>query len=141
MPIREFRCQTCDALTEQIINMSAEVPERIKCKRCGSPALLRTHSNVAIMREGSDNAPLDIAIGRDANARWDDIKRRQEIRDKVRTQSGQLGVVATGRNEFVPVTEEQKVLRTQVHEALDARGNRRFEGDGTKSVADIEKTW
>ena len=141
MPIREYRCATCDALTEQILNMSDEIPPKIKCKRCGSDAQLRTHSTFAISREGSDNAPVDIAIGRDARARWDDIHARQEQRDKVRVDSGQVGIVATGRNEFAPVTEQQKLLRTEVHEALESRGDKRIAGAGTPSVADIEKTW
>jgi putative FmdB family regulatory protein len=141
MPIREFKCDVCDAVTEQILNMSDDIPERIKCRRCGSPAKLKKFSIFAVAREGSDNAPMDIAIGRDARARWDDIYRRQEARDKVRRDNGQVGLVATGRNEFAPIAPEQKQLRTEVHEALEQRGEKRFEGSGTASVADIEKTW
>jgi hypothetical protein len=69
-----------------------------------------------------DNAPVDNLIGADADRRWADINRRQEIRDRVRAQAGETGLSMTGRNEFTPVTVQQKELRTSLNETVAASG-------------------
>jgi hypothetical protein len=45
-------------------------------------------------------APIDVVIGRDAEARWSDIHRRQGDRDKVREEAGKSSLIMTGRNDF-----------------------------------------
>ena len=69
-----------------------------------------------------DNAPIDNLVGRDAEIRWNDIHHRQEVRDSVRQQTGEVGLTMTGRNEFKPVTATQKKLRTSLNEAVASAG-------------------
>ena len=69
-----------------------------------------------------DNAPVDSFIGKDAERRWEDINRRNELRDKVRSETGETGLSMVGRNEFTPITTTQKELRTSLNEAVTSGG-------------------
>jgi hypothetical protein len=69
-----------------------------------------------------DNPPVDNFIGRDAERRWDDIHQRQATRDKVRQESGQVGLTMVGRNDFQPLSSEKKELRTSLNETIASSG-------------------
>lgn len=123
MPLFEYRCSTC-GLTEEHLHLgSSPAPTSLTCSRCKATSQkLEFPTRVALARSGMDNAPVDNLIGADADRRWADIHRRQEIRDKVRTTSGEAGLSMTGRNEFTPVTVQQKELRTSLNETVAASG-------------------
>ena len=108
MPIYEYKCDSCGLVQELIQPWSQEHPKWKKCINCGSraneafihgPAMI--HSDKAAANE----VPFDVAVGRDAEARWADIKHRQKLRDKVRRESGAQGLTMTGRNEFQPIKD------------------------------------
>lgn len=123
MPLFEYRCSSCGLTEERLILGTRPAPPTDTCTRCGaSSQKLDYPTRVALARSGMDNAPVDNLIGRDAERRWDDIHRRQEIRDKVRVDSGEAGLSMTGRNEFTPVTVQQKELRTSLNETVAASG-------------------
>ena len=123
MPLFEYRCSSCGLIEEHLIMGSRPVPATQVCGRCKSEAKkLDFPTSVALARSSMDNAPTDNLIGADADRRWSDIHRRQEMRNKVRQESGEAGVSMVGRNEFVPVTVQQKELRTSLNETVAQGG-------------------
>ena len=123
MPLFEYRCVACGLTEEHLVMGSRPAPATETCSRCGaSSQKLDFPTRVALARSGMDNAPTDNLIGADADRRWSDIHRRQEMRNKVRQESGEAGVSMVGRNEFVPVTVQQKELRTSLNETVAQGG-------------------
>ena len=84
MPLFEYRCGACGLTEERLIMGSRPAPPTDTCTRCGKVSQkLEFPTRVALARSGMDNAPVDNLIGADADRRWADINRRQEIRDRV----------------------------------------------------------
>jgi hypothetical protein len=78
---------------------------------------------------------VDVVVGRDAASRWEDIERRQQIRNKVRKESKEKGLIATGRNVFQPLSQDQKKQRTAIKQEIEKRGfNPSYEGKDEKLV-------
>lgn len=100
----DFRCQKCECVQELVQSIKDPLPGKLKCKvkDCGGWALQIIYAP-AVSLQGMTHEPFDIAIGRDAEVRWADIRRRQAIRNKVRQESGEQALVMTGRNEFAPI--------------------------------------
>lgn len=100
----DFRCQKCSCVQELIQSIKDPLPSKLKCKvkDCGGWAQQVIYAP-ALSRVGMSNEPFDVAVGRDAEVRWADIRRRQALRDKVRKESGSQALVMTGRNEFQPL--------------------------------------
>jgi hypothetical protein len=46
---------------------------------------------------------IDVAIGKDAETRWERVHQRKAERDKIRKDSGEHALTATGRNDYQPV--------------------------------------
>lgn len=133
MPIFEYRCPECRLLNEHITMTPSGPPQKISCKRCGAEAIKTDYpSSISLARSGMDNAPLDNAIGKDAEKRWGAIHARQAIRDSVRKETGEVGLSKVGQDKFVPVTSAQKELRTSVNETVaTAGGYAKFTGSKT----------
>lgn len=53
------------------------------------------------MTGSMNHQSIDVAIGRDAEARWKTLHERKAVRDKIRRESGKPGITAVGKNEFV----------------------------------------
>ena len=123
MAIREYKCEVCNLITEKIIAASQEIKESIPCPRCKENAkFLEMPTSISLGRSTFSEAPIDTIIGKDADRRWEDIYKRQETRDKVRKESGSVGLSMVGRNEFAPISEEVKVTRTELNDILPASG-------------------
>jgi len=101
--IYDFQCVVCKFVLEVIQPMQTATFEDRVCPRCGKNAKFMFDGGPAVATSGMSNAPIDVVVGRDAEARWSDIKRRQAIRDNVRQTSGEQAVRMTGRNEFEPI--------------------------------------
>ena len=97
-----YKCE-CGFVTEHIQSMKDELPETVKCQKCGKDSKIAVLSAPALGLSSMSNAPIDAIVGRDAETRWADINRRQELRNKVRQESGEQAVRMTGRNEFAPI--------------------------------------
>jgi hypothetical protein len=80
--------------------MSEERPKWKKCPKCGGRAVQQVISAPSVARSGMSEVPFDVAVGRDAEARWASIHERQAKRDKVRKESGKRALTQTGRNEY-----------------------------------------
>ncbi len=119
MAIREYKCETCGLMTEKIIQTSLTPPPSIKCPRCEKEAMYKSiPSRIGIMTDNFGQQKVDVMIGHDADRRWADINSRQQTRDAVRQKTGQLGLSMIGRNEFAPLSQEGKEIRTEVNSTL-----------------------
>jgi hypothetical protein len=92
------------------------------CPKCGGVAKHKLGAPSILTSTTSANQSIDVVIGRDANARWDDIHRRQELREKVRTESKTQGLSFVGRNEFQPLSDTKKTIRTDANKRLQTKG-------------------
>jgi len=97
--IYEFKCHNCDLVLEHLCPMG-EQPSYKKCPKCGKHCEQVYGS--AVLTSGMSQAPLDVVIGRDAEKRWNRIHERQEVRDKVRRESGKAGLTKVGKDEYKP---------------------------------------
>lgn len=122
MAIREYKCSSCVLMTEKLIPTEITPDPAIKCPRCGADATFITISRTALLTSNFQERTMDVEIGHDAATRWADINERQATRDKIRQQTGQVGLSMVGRNEFSPLPEKDKVIRTDVNEALTESG-------------------
>jgi putative FmdB family regulatory protein len=111
MPTYEYLCEKCNVVREHVSHIEQR-PESLPCPKCGKPAYQAVLTAPAVATSGMSQAPLDVVIGRDAEARWSDIRRRQEDRDKVRRESGKEAVQMTGRNEFKPIDGNLQFVET-----------------------------
>jgi hypothetical protein len=124
--VYEYKCTNsdeCGAVTEHTQRMSDPQPDSIVCKYCNSIALIKL-SAPAIMTGGLKNQSFDAAIGRDSEKRWKTIHEQQEARNKVRRETGSAGLQGVRPNEFRPISEEQKQVRTKVSNAVERDGYR-----------------
>ena len=123
MAIREYKC-SCGVLTEKIIMGSKDIPEVIPCSKCGQDAeFMSMPSSVSLGRSTFSEAPLDVVIGKDAERKWENIHSQQEVRDKVRKETGSVGLTRT-KDGYVPISEETKVKRTELNEVLTKSGHK-----------------
>jgi len=117
----EFQCVECSTIQEVVCPMSkANFDDRV-CPKCGGVAKHKLGAP-AVLTANMTHQTIDVAVGRDANARWDDIHRRQELREKVRTESKTQGVSLIGRNEFQPLSDLKKTIRTDTNKRLQTKG-------------------
>jgi hypothetical protein len=89
---------------------------------------------VGLAVSSMDTAPIDVEIGRSADARWQRIYERQAVRDKVREESGMTGLTATGINEYVPLSIEKKFDRTDAMKTVQRDGFKPVYDDKDKKL-------
>lgn len=109
MATYEYQCQNenCHVVQELIQSVHTPLPEKLTCLACGGDAIQVILHAPNISRQGATDEPFDIAIGRDAEARWENIRERQAKRDKVRKESGSEALTMTGFNEFKPIPDAE----------------------------------
>jgi putative FmdB family regulatory protein len=118
MAIYEFKCTSCGLLQEIIMPMNSATFENRTCTKCKSKTAKHVFAGAPnVATSGMSTAPIDVVVGRDAEARWADIKKRQEIRNKARAESGAECLRMTGRNRFEGIRGARKI----VVEAPDTR--------------------
>jgi putative FmdB family regulatory protein len=96
----EFKCGKCNIVLDHLCPIGKQ-PSYKKCPKCGARCE-QVISAPAVLTGGMSNAPLDVVIGRDAEKRWDTVHRRQEVRDKVRSESGKRGLTKVGKDDYKP---------------------------------------
>lgn len=122
MPIFEYKCD-CKLVHEHIALSAQNTPDTHTCPRCGAQAKKRDFpSSISLNRSDMDNPTMDLAVGKSATERWDTIHKRDEVKDKVRQESGQQGVTLVAPGEFAPITPQQKELRTSLTETIAQTG-------------------
>lgn len=146
MAIREYKCE-CGLVSELIIWSSAKIPDAIPCPRCttaGHPPVLAQFqaipSSFALARSSFSEAPLDVVIGHDADRRWKDIHTQQETRDRVRKETGSLGLSVNSKGDYTPISEESKAKRTELQEVLSTSGHKpEFDNPSDAKILDVRK--
>ena len=119
----EYQCigDGCRAVIELIQVRSSDRKEEITCPHCRAAAEFKI-SPAAVSRVGMTNQPFDVAVGRDSDTRWKILHERNAIRDKVRKDSGQVGLTATGVNSFQPISDQQRRRQTAKTRAIEYSG-------------------
>jgi putative FmdB family regulatory protein len=113
MPTYDYQCQECGTYHEIICSISSREDE-VECPRCHGVAEQVILSAPGVMTGNMSNQTQDVAIGRDADRRWNGIHDRKAMRDKARKESGVQTITATGAgNEIVfrPVKKELNFVR------------------------------
>lgn len=129
-----FICQNCEIAEEVVMPMSSAKFDPRICPYCGGRSVHKITGAPALATSTFTHQPLDVTIGRDANARWADIRRRQELRNQVRANSGEVGLTTTSGKEFRPLTNEQKTLRTEASVQAELRGTPSYSESDSKLV-------
>jgi putative FmdB family regulatory protein len=136
MPIFEYSCKECNVLIEKIYPSLEKSAEVLNCPRCGETRANRLSipTSVSLSRSSMDNSPIDNVIGKDADARWQDIHNRQASRDVVRKETGSVGLSELSRGEFAPVTKENLETRVEVSKSLE-------DGQKIKPGKEASRSW
>jgi putative FmdB family regulatory protein len=98
--VYEFECRECSLVIEHLSPMG-EQPSYKKCPKCGRRCEQKIYAPY-VATSGMSQPSLDVVIGRDAEKRWNRIHQRQEVRDKVRKESGKAGLTKVGQDEYKP---------------------------------------
>ncbi len=96
--IYEYRCNLCDLVLEHLCPIG-EQPQFKKCPKCGKRCE-QTIFAPYVATSGMSNPSLDVVIGRDAEKRWGTIHRRQEVRDRIKKESGKSGLTKVARDKY-----------------------------------------
>ena len=99
MPLYDYQCQACGVYHEVYALMNDRKDE-IECPRCKGVAEQVIIGAPGILTSNMSNKTQDVAIGTDADKRWQRIFDRKAERDKVRKESGKKGIRATPQGEF-----------------------------------------
>lgn len=122
MPLYDYQCQACGVYHEVHSSMS-DRKDIIECPRCHGDAEQVILSAPGIMTGSMGHQTQDVAIGRDAEQRWDRIHEKKAMRDKARRESGVNTITATKGegNEIVfrPVKKDLQFVGTKGTERED----------------------
>ena len=122
MAIREYTCSACGLVDEIILPISKEPPTERNCPLCGKPSRLVVFSKTHLVTSNFTNNPLDISIGASSEARWKVYLERQDQRNKIRKETGSLGLSEVKTGVFVPISEERKSEREKAEVVIGQQG-------------------
>lgn len=105
MAAYDYRCESdsCGVVQELVQSIHSPLPESLPCPRCGSASFHVFLVAPGVMTGGMSQKTLDVTIGRDAEMRWGQIYERQAVRDKIRKESGEQALKATGLGKYEPL--------------------------------------
>ena len=106
MPTYDYKCDSCGVVQEFVQSIHKPLPESLPCPRCGEDSFHVWLTAPGIMTGGMSHKTIDVAIGKDAEARWEKVNQRKAQRDKIRRESGKSGISAIGVNEYVATDKE-----------------------------------
>jgi len=101
--IYKFKCESCSLQIEIVETASTMKFDDRECPRCSGASKHVFEGAPAVATSGMSNSPLDVAVGKDAEKRWSDIYRKQEVRDKIRKETGEKALRINSKNEFAPL--------------------------------------
>jgi putative FmdB family regulatory protein len=118
MPTYDYHCQSCGVYHELVCSISQRKDE-IECPRCRGVAEQVILTAPAVATSSMSNVTQDVAIGRDAEKRWERIHAKKEKRDKIRKESGNVNLTAVGVNEYKPSDKKLRFVETKGTEKYD----------------------
>jgi len=105
-----YRCWAseggCGAEIDKMLPKN-KVTETIPCPNCGKAAKLGVRPGSFGIVHGktmTKGASIDVAIGRNAEQRWDKLHKRKEVRDKFRKETGSQAISLSENNGNVYAT-------------------------------------
>lgn len=103
----DYQCWTSDGgcgIKFSVEHLTGAAPETYPCPMCGTVAK-KQFQGFSIVHGKSMNkgSSIDVAIGRNAEQRWNKIYDRKDARDKIRKDAGTQALKATGRDEYTPL--------------------------------------
>lgn len=112
MPIYDFKC-------EKGHKFEAMVPvelKQIKCEKCGEPAERAVVHRVSAVFKGSgtsktDNAPIDLKVGRDANKNWERYHNKFKKKESIMQKNPDSTIYSDGEG-YVAVNKDGSTDRT-----------------------------
>jgi hypothetical protein len=131
----DFNCSSCGITQEILMPMATATFDPRPCP-CGqlarhvvyAPAIVTGNSTPA-------KTSVDIAVGKSADEKWANIHRRQEVRDKIRKDTGSLGLSSPDGKTYTPLSKDKKEIRTRVTDAVSEQGYKpTYEGGDSKLV-------
>jgi putative FmdB family regulatory protein len=92
MPTYDYQCQSCGVVQEHIQSIHKALPDTLKCPRCGKDSEHVILVAPGVATSGMQHMTQDVAIGKDADSRWNRILDKKASRDKIRSESGKAGL-------------------------------------------------
>jgi putative FmdB family regulatory protein len=92
VPTYDYQCQACSVVHEHIQSIHKRLPDTLSCPRCGKDSELVILVAPGLATSGMQHMTQDVAIGKDADKRWSDIHAKKAVRDKIRRESGKMGI-------------------------------------------------
>jgi len=92
VPTYDYQCQSCSVVHEHIQSIHKDLPETLKCPRCGKDSEHVILVAPGVATSGMQHMTQDVAIGKDADKRWTGIHEKKAARDKIRRESGKAGL-------------------------------------------------
>jgi putative FmdB family regulatory protein len=78
MPLYEYKCKSCGLKFEELMTGSEDT--KVACRSCGGESERQMSRFSSSISGGGANESVDMAIGREAEARWQGIHERREKR-------------------------------------------------------------
>jgi hypothetical protein len=93
--------------------MTLDLPESLPCPRCGKDSEHVILVAPAVSTANMTHMTQDMAIGKDANQRWDRIHEKRAAKDKIRRESGKTGLMwSDAEKTFKPTDRKLEFVTT-----------------------------
>jgi len=119
LAIYDYQCQSCGVVHEHIQSIHKNLPETLPCPRCGKDSEHVILVAPAVATSGMQTMTQDVAIGKDANTRWERILAKRAQRDKIRKEVGTPNLTKVGKDEYKPSDKKLKFVPTKGTEKYD----------------------
>jgi len=85
---------------------------RCPVKNCDGWCHYHLKGAPSVSTDNMSKQSFDVTVGKDAAQRWEKIKERQAVRDKVRQETGQKALIATSNESYrtLPGTKLREVV-------------------------------
>ena len=96
--------------------MKLDLPETLPCPRCGKDSEHVILVAPAVATSGMSQMTQDVAIGKDADKRWERIHEKRAAKDKIRRESGKTGLTwSESEKTFKPHDRKLEFVSTPVN--------------------------
>jgi hypothetical protein len=112
--IYAFKCDKCGAILEELMPMDKATFEDRPCpiKSCKGVAVYQLKGAPAVATDSMSKQSFDVTVGKDAEKRWENIRKRQAVRDKIRKETGEKALIATTNETYrtLPGTKLREIV-------------------------------
>ncbi len=114
MPTYDYQCSTegCGVVQELVQSIHKPLPESLPCPKCGGDSFHVFLVAPGVLTATMSHQSIDVAIGRDAEARWEKIHNQKAQRDKIRQETGKMSLTKVGNDEYVATDKKLTPIKT-----------------------------